>query len=398
MFANQAMSAEQRLTKAVVSIMHNPKYVALSGVLMVGSRSVSDTVPTACTNGRDEEYGRAFIEKLTDAQLRFVVLHECYHKMYRHLITWRHLYDENPKLANVACDFVINQQIVDDNADGWAAPIEGICLDAKYRGWDSAAVFDDLRKQAESQPDGGAGGEGGGLQSLDDHDWEGAQSMTAEEEQQLAKDIDTAIRQGAMAVSQMGSGGERTVADLLEAQVDWREVLRDFVTTTCSGNDYSTWARPNRRYMSTGVYMPSGISESVGELVIAIDTSASVGERELRSFLSEVKGCCDTVRPSKVRLLYWDTAVCADEVYLEGELDTMAQSTKPAGGGGTSVTCVPQYMAENHINPQAVLVLTDGHLGGSWGDWSAPVLWCILDNKTANPTTGKQVHIKSSEI
>ena len=52
------LSAEERLSKAVVAIMGNPKYVALAGVLMIGDKSISDDVPTACTNGRDEMYGR----------------------------------------------------------------------------------------------------------------------------------------------------------------------------------------------------------------------------------------------------------------------------------------------------------------------------------------------------
>ena len=89
------LSAEQRLGKAVVDIMSEPRYTALAGVLMIGNRTVDDKVPTACTNGRDEMYGRKFIESLNDAELRFLVLHECYHKLYRHLTTWRHLYDKN---------------------------------------------------------------------------------------------------------------------------------------------------------------------------------------------------------------------------------------------------------------------------------------------------------------
>ena len=52
------LSVEQRLQKAVVDIMANPKYVALAGVLMIGKREVVDmadgVVPTAMTNGRDE--------------------------------------------------------------------------------------------------------------------------------------------------------------------------------------------------------------------------------------------------------------------------------------------------------------------------------------------------------
>ena len=132
----------------------------------------------------------------------------------------------------------------------------------------------------------------------------------------------------------------------------------------------------------------------MGELVIAIDTSGSIGARELSQFLSEVKGICDNVHPEKVRLLYWDTKVCADETYAGVVLDNLAESTKPAGGGGTNVECVPEYMTAQGIKPQAVVVLTDGYLGGSWGQWSSPVLWCIVDNKHASPDVGKVVHVE----
>jgi predicted metal-dependent peptidase len=395
------LTPEQRLSKAVVDIMGNPKYVALAGVLMIGEKSIKDDVPTACTNGRDEMYGRAFVDELNDAELRFLVLHESYHKLYKHLTTWRHLYDENPQLANMACDYVINQKITDDNTDGWARMPKGGCLDPKYRGMDSAQVYN-LLKQGGSGDTGsseGSGSQGNGLpQGFDDHDWEGAGELSDDERRELARDIDEAIRQGALIAGKMGSGGDRDLQDLLQPQVDWREVLREFINATCAGNDYSTWQRPNRRFMSAGVYLPSGISEQVGELVVAIDTSGSIGSRELTQFLSEVHSICQTVKPDAVRLLYWDTKVCRDEKYDNTQLDNLVKSTKPAGGGGTRVDCVPKYMAEYGIKPQAVIVLTDGYLGGNWGQWACPVLWCLLDNDRAKPDVGKHVNIKSREM
>lgn len=383
------LTQEQRLSKAVVDIMGSPKYVALAGVLMIGDRSIDDDVPTACTNGRDEKYGRDFIDTLNDPELRFLVLHECYHKLYRHLTTWRHLYDENPQLANVACDFVINCKLLDDNRDGWATLPEGGCYDPKYRGMDSAKIYSMLKEDGDNGD--GAGG-------MDEHDWDGAKELTQEEQRELARDIDEAIRQGALIAGKLGTGGDRDLAELLQPQIDWREVLRDFISTTCAGNDYSTWQRPNRRYVAGGYYMPSGVSESVGELVIAIDTSGSIGHTELSHFLSEVKSICDTVHPEAVRLLYWDSAVCQDEKYLMHELDDLINTTKPAGGGGTNVECVPAYLTEHGVKPQAAIVLTDGYLGGTWGNWSCPVLWCILDNKHANPDVGVTVNINSGDM
>ena len=416
------LTAEERLSKAVVAIMGHPRYTALAGVLMIGEKTIHDDIPTACTNGRDVKYGRAFVEKQTDAELRGLVLHEDEgHKLYRHLTTWRWMYDIDPFLANCACDYVINIKIVDDNkGDGFAKLPEGGLVDARFRGMDSAQVFNILRKEQEEDDDddgdGGdneSGGDGEQVRSnttgsqntavgegtgFDEHDWEGAQELSTEEQRELARDIDEAIRQGALAAGKMGGTGNRDLDALLQPQVDWREVLREFVQTTCAGSDYSTYARPNRRLMSQGIVMPSGISEQVGELVIAIDTSGSIGQLELTAFLSEVKGVCDTVKPDKVRLLYWGCSVVGDESYDMHELEQLTTSTKPKDGGGTDVRCVTQYMAKKSIKPQAAIVLTDGYLFGGWGEWTCPVLWTILDNEHALADVGKTVHIKARDM
>ena len=387
---NKQLTVEQRLQKAVVKIMD--RCTALSGVLMVGTRTVEDNIPTARTDGKNEQYGRKFVEDLNDAELRFLVLHEVYHKLYKHLTTWLPLYKADAQLANRACDFVINLKIVDefgqvkmDDGTPFVSMPKCGCLDEKYRGLNAKQVYD-LLKQDQDQ-----GGGGGGM---DDHDWEGAQEMSEEEAKALARDIDEAVRQGALVAGKLGSGGVRDLADLLQTKVDWREVLRDFISTTCQGNDYSTWRRPNRRYVSSGHYLPSGVSEKVDELVVAIDTSGSIGERELSQFLGEVTGICNSVKPNRVRLLYWDTKICADEVYDESTIPNLAKSTKPAGGGGTRASCVPAYMTEHSIKPQAVVMLTDGYVGSDWGTWDVPVLWCIVGNRSAQPTVGKCVHVE----
>jgi len=390
---NQTLTAEQRLQKAVMAIMAHDKYVGLSSVLMIGDRTVDDTVPTACTNGRDEMYGRAFVDGLNDAELRFLILHECYHKMYQHLTTWKHLYDKHPKVANVACDYVINIQLVDgDNGEGFIKMPKVGLLDAQYRDMDTAQVFHQVYDSLPEGDDGRGVGD-----SLDDHGWEEAEQLSEEEKGDLEREVEEAIRQGVLVAGKLGSGGARDLEELLKPQIDWRDVLREFISTTCAGKDFSTWARPNRRFVSTGVYMPSGISEKVGELVIAIDTSASIGQCELTTFLSEIKSVCDNVRPERIRLLYWDTRVCADETYDHAETDTLVQSTKPAGGGGTDVSCVSEYMTEHKIDPQAVIVFTDGYVY-DWGTWTCPVLWAVYDNKQAKPDCGKTVHIDRNKL
>jgi len=421
MFGNGKLTPEQRLQKAVIAIMHHERYRALAGVLMIGSRTVDthirrSPVDTAATDGMNEVYNPDFIASLKDSELRFLVLHENYHKLYKHLTTWRWMYLRHAQMANASCDFVLNIKLVDDNkADRFATmtgPLLRGCFDEKYRDWDSAAVFHDLLKNAKQGGGGGQGepgqpgepgqgegqGEGQPGQGFDTHDWDGAQDMPDADKQALARDIDEAVRQGALMAGKTGSGGDRSLEDLMQPQVDWRTALRDFITTTCAGSDFSTWKRPNRRFIGGGYYMPSGITERVKDICVAIDASGSIGGPQLASFFSEVRGIADSVRPERVHLLYWDTEVCRHEVYLEQDLPNLVTSTKPEGGGGTMVECVPEFLNKNGIAPQAVIMLTDGYLGGGWGTWTCPVLWTILDNKSARPAHGATIHIKGHEL
>jgi predicted metal-dependent peptidase len=395
---------EQRLTKCTVDILGHTRYIAINGVLMLGERTIDTEkcgpFKTAATNGRDEWYHPDFVDVLTDAELRYVILHECKHKQYRHLITWKCLWDIDPQCANKACDFFINLEIEEENPDGFAArPRESIikvCVDKKYKGMNSKQIFDALREEQQQQ--GGNPKPGDDGTGIDSHDWEGAEEMTAEEKQQLERDIDEAVRQGALAASKTGTAGTIDYSELLKPQIDWRQVLREFIKQTCAGNDYSTYARPNRRYRSAGIYMPTGVSQQVGELIVAQDMSGSTGMGAMRSvFQTEVQNACDTVHPEALRMLYWDTEVTREEVYKGDEVKDFHKSTKPTGGGGTTVSCVSHHIAVNGIKAQAVIILTDGDIyGGDWGTWTMPVLWVIVDNPDKHPPCGRVIHVDSS--
>ena len=389
---------ERRLSKVKISIMRNPKFALWSGLMTVGKTSVVEDIPSACTNGRDEQYGREFIKKLDDKELAFVVLHETLHKAYRHMTTWKRLHDEDHHLANLACDYVINLQLVDMDKDELllampkrpdGKPLGAI--DERFRGMNAKQIFDILKEEQEEG--GGGGGEG-----FDEHDWEGASSLSEEDKKQLEKEVDQAIRQGIIAEQKVvGKGGGRMgrdLADLVEPKVDWREVLREFVKATCNAKDTSSWRRVNRRYLSSDIYMPSLIGERVGHLVIGIDTSGSVGNKELAEFLSEVQSIAKDVHPDKVDLIYWDGKVAGHEEYSASQVDSIIDSTKPAGGGGTDPTCVMKYMKKKAIKPEAIIMLTDGYIG-NWGDeWNAPILWTIVGNNRDYAPVGKTIHVK----
>ena len=396
------LSAEQRLTRATVWLMNSPQHAIFSGLYMMGRTEVREHIPTACTNGRDEFYGRKFIESLPEEEVRGVKLHETWHKAARHLTVWKYLTERDARLANMAMDYVINLFIKDSDPSGKNVRLPaGALLDERFRGMDVGQVFDKLLQEKKngqgkgkgSSSDGdeesdGAGGDG----SFDEHDWEGAQTLSDEEQQKLAEDIDSALRQGALIAGKLGANIDRSIGELLAPQVKWEDEMREFVSALCAGRDLPSYRKPNRRYMGSNMILPNQIAETVGRIVIAIDTSGSIFGRILTAFLSETNALCQVVKPEAVDLIYWDHNVAGHETYEDGTYDGLLTSTKPKGGGGTDPQCVVDYLKEKGIRPECVVILTDGYVG-SWGDgWPAPTLWCITE-KNIRSEVGRSVHV-----
>jgi predicted metal-dependent peptidase len=393
------LTVEQLIQKDHVALMKDPKYCLYSGIIMIGRTEVKDDVPTACTDGRNTYYGRDYMAKQASNKRKGVILHENLHKAFRHTTVWRHLFKENATLANMACDYVINLMIMDGDNNFVSLP-ESALLDPKYKGLDAGTVYRMLKEEAKGgkinvKTVGDQEGKdvpvvevGNGL---DEHDWESAEGMTNEEKETLAKDIDQALRQGAILAGKMSANIPREISDVLQAKVDWREALREFVTSFCVDKDESTWRRPSRRWIGQDVYMPSMIGESVGRIVIGIDMSGSIGEEEVGQFLGEVQNICERVKPEGIDLLYWDTRVCQHEKYEQDQLDNLLSSTKPRGGGGTDPQCIVDYMNDKKIKAECAVILTDGYVS-SWGEgWSCPTLWGITTDVTSE--IGKTVHV-----
>tara|TARA_Y100000033_G_scaffold30770_1_gene29302 strand:- start:95 stop:1372 length:1278 start_codon:yes stop_codon:yes gene_type:complete len=416
------LTLEQRLAKNVMRLMKDA--TELSGILIIGDRTIDDVDPmmTACTDGRNEWYGRGYCDPLGDGQLRFVLIHENYHKMFKHLTTWAHLWEIDSGLANMAMDYHINYLIWHLYSDkskygdliDW---IDGALYNPKYDDtWDTARIFWDLYEEKKkgnpipkpvnpktgmpSDINDNNNGNGQGVPQgfRDKHDFEKAKDMSVEEAKENAKEIDEAIRQGDIVAGKVGTGGARHLKELLKPPIDFREQIREFVTTYCSGKDFGTYNKPNRRYLQYDMIMPSTVSETVESLVCANDMSGSIGEKELKVVVGATAKAAMDVTPEELHVIYWDTKVSGHERYERDELDKVEDTTEPKGGGGTDVRCVPPFLREHHVNPTASIIVTDGEMWNGFGDWDHPVLWVIVNNPSCVPPVGKHVHVTSGDL
>ena len=416
MTTEQKDKVERRLKKVKIDLMRNPKFALWSGIMMVGKTELSSDIPTACTNGRDELYGREFVKGLTDKELGFVILHENLHKALRHLLIWRKLWESDGRMANMACDHVINLMLYNmDSAEQYISHPRDPqgkrigMFDPRFAKMNAKQVFDILKQEKEEdKSDGGGskpgeGDEAGDGEGFDDHDWPGAKAMDAEEQKELEREVDQAIRQGMMAHQKAtgNKGGDlsRELGDLLEPQVDWREVLREFVKSICNAKDTSSWRRVNRRFIGSDIYMPTMVGERIGSIAIGVDTSGSINGKEITRFLSEVKSIAEDVRPEKIDLIYWDARVASHEVYEADDMANIVSSTKPKGGGGTDPRAMMKYLKDERIEPECIIMLTDGEIGDWGSDWSAPIMWVVCNSYRGSKITapiGKTVHIKDN--
>lgn len=394
------MNASDRIKKAHVAIMGHKKWCAYSALLACGKVTVSDTCPTAYTDSWNVTYGRAFVDSLNDRQLRLLVLHENTHKAYRHLHIYADLAKENHRLANIAMDHFVNLSLMDtDGGENFIEmPEVGIKPEPKYRGWSTKQIFDDLKQNPPPQPpqppDGpesdepGEPGDGDGDGGMDEHDWDNASSGDAKAQEEQAKEIERALRQGEIIAKKMqgkGAGNADGVfGELLRPKINWRAVLRQFLTATCSATGESSWSKTDRRALASGdVYLPGQVGKTARHLVVVFDTSGSCfGSDEMTAFVSELAAIVKTVKPKMATVLYIDWEVQGVQQFRNGQI--AVQSLKPRGGGGTDMTKGFNWCVDNRVKPDALICLTDGYtpFGQPPG---YPVLWAITDRSTRAP-------------
>ena len=415
-----------RVKKAHIALMKHPETALYSGVMLMGKSEVVDSgCPTAYTDGVNKVYGRKFLEGVdSEPKVRGLVLHENLHVALKQLPRGKDMFEENRKLANIAADMVVNNIIEDikgtvtGSSERIVALPDGAVYDPMFQNWSMREVYNYLKKHCTGGKKGKGGQPGekgndpakGGSQDSDDdgdiieingkkydisqsdeHDLTNLKDLSHEQVKEINDAIDKALREGGMLAGRMGAKMPRSISDLLEPKVDWRDALRDFVSSAIKGKDEFTWRKMNKRHMVNDIYLPSVENETIGEVVFAIDTSGSMGNEQITEAATELVSICDLCSPEKVRVLWWDTAVHGEQVF-NGNYQGLVKLLKPEGGGGTHVSCVSEYINKERINAECVIVFTDGYVESdiTW-NIPSPTLWMVTMNKSFEPPVGKKV-------
>ena len=379
--AAQQQAAEERARDAVgrarvkLVLNRDAKSVFFASLALRLQPVVNWECETAATNGRQLIYSPEFINHLAPEQLTGLLAHEVMHCAMGHHSRRN---DRDAKRWNVACDLAINPLLKDA---GFQLPKGGLFPgQAPYADLPSGLSAEDYYSrlpQDEEQSD--DPGQCGGVRDAGDQ----ADQQTSGAEWQVA------VAQASQAAKERGElpgGLGRLVRDIVEPEVDWQDILREFLSRSLTARDDYSWTVPNRRFIANGLYLPSLRSASLGHVVIAIDTSGSIDESQLASFAGELNGILDC-SPCQASIVYCDHKVQRVD---EWEPSDGPLTLDPIGGGGTSHVPVWDWLKQADIDTACVVALTDG--ATRFGDDpGVPVLWALTGD--ASPPFGRVLQI-----
>jgi len=414
-------TAAQKLTRSRVQLILKQPFF---GTLSLRLKLIPGNLPTMATDGSRIVYNLAFVDELKPAELEGTLAHEVLHCALGHQCRRG---ERDPELWNVAADFAVNPILI---GNGFMLPA-GALVDPAFNNLSAEEIYARLLRR-RSDEDGAtnsqdqqtnAGREGaadpqatagalpsdpkaggpphpvsdqgartaggavgptsmrpGGCGEVWDATDEHGQTASPAEKRRQEHEWGIAAEQALRSAKAWGHepvGIERPLSESRQSRQDWRAILRDFVasTTPC---DYR-WTPPNRRYIASGLYLPSVERQGVGEIVIAVDTSGSIGKLELEQFAGEISAISEEAQPEAIHVVYCDAAVQSTQQFGPSEPVRL----EPRGGGGTDFCPTFKWVAENNIAPVCFIYLTDLCCHSYPETPEYPVLWVTDSSKTA---------------
>ena len=380
----------QLMAKAKAALILDQPFFAS---ILLGMEIVEDsTIPTLATNGEEIRYNPEFLNSLTLAELIFVLGHEVLHTVFQHM-TRRESRD--PMGWNIAADYVINDLLVKERVG--SMPKVGLhdpALVAKGHGT-TEGVYSVLNQQKQNQPKPGKsqkqkpgqpgqpgqpddsgfpspGEPGGALDQVNDAGSDPA-SLKQKEAEIRVKIVQA--KNAAKAMGRLSAGLARVIDDLTKPRVDWREVLRNFLTTKAKTE--LSYSKPKRRFLADDLILPSLTGQRLGKIAVAVDCSGSINDSLLAEFKAEILAIVEDTRPESVEVIYFDSEVCGRESFGPDD----AIDLKPMGGGGTAFSPIFKALVDSEI--VACIVLTDLESNDFGDPPEFPVLWASTENNRA---------------
>ena len=360
-------------------------------------------LPTAATDGDHVFVDIGFYSSLTQDERLFVLAHETWHCALVHFIRRQ---ERDRDRFNIAADLEIHFLLTDE---GLKAPFV-LPHDPKWKGLSCEEIYERYPTASEAVAALGCGqesanikvGQSGDGEGFDRHiqkgefaddigedpDYTPAVSQGAEE--RCRERLSAAVQQYQRMKGELPAGLSFAVEAVLKPELDWRELLAQFVTSCYGGS--RRWLPPSRRHVWQGLYLQSMRSERL-KACMAVDTSGScVGD--LPQFFSELTSLLGTFGNYEVTVIQCDAKVASVEEFSSDKPLPQDYKWKVTGDGGTSFVPVFDYIKEHGMRPNVFIYVTDGYGAAPEKAPPYPVMWVLTSDGTEDfASWGWKVHL-----
>lgn len=366
---------------------------------------------TTATDARAFYYNRAYIEALSFEQTKFVLAHEALHCALGHFARRGH---RDKRRWDLATDLAINPLLLDE---GLTPPPNAIVLD-HFKDMTAEEIYPYIEDNTDQKPmdrhlydeaepssdlssgsgrssgsggaatppstEAAAGGDGSGSREPrggQAQDQGGGASpppppLSASERESLAVAWQQRLAGAAQAARQAGKLGgalARHIDDLLQPKLPWRMLLARYLTAAAR-NDYS-FERPSRRREEGAAILP-GMRSAYIDLVVALDTSGSISDEEMREFAAEINAIKGQVG-ARIVLHACDERLAEDGPWIFEPWEALTVPRQFPGGGGTRFTPVFEWVETLDRQPDLLVYFTDAEGEFPPKPPPYPVLWLV---------------------
>ena len=389
--------ARERLVTARIGLLLRHSFFGNLATRM-SLTNADEWCSTAATDGLKFYYNSRFIMMLRPKEVEFLVAHEVLHVVYDHM---GRRGTRDPQLFNIANDYAVNADLKRHKVGEFIKTVP--CLyEQKYDGKSSEEIYDDLMKNVQKidinslidqMIDDHLDGDGDGESDGDGDEKEGKgkgkrPQMSGEERERARQEIKQAILNAAQSAEAgtLPKGVERLIRSVTDPVMPWRELIQTNLTSAIR-TDFS-WMRPSRRGWHMDAIMPGMTPGEEIDVVVAIDMSGSISNKQAQAFLGEIGGMMDAFDGYKVHVFCFDTEIYNPADFTSENLDSI-DGYEPQGGGGTDFDAIFEYLKEVGNVPKRLIVFTDGYPCGSWGDADyCDTTWIIHGDPDPNPPFG----------
>jgi predicted metal-dependent peptidase len=356
---------EKELSDIIHYILLNPNEMFYGLFLSEINIQFSTIIPTACLGKKDSlsipfmYINPDFWNTLNYKQRRLIIIHELMHYINSHWLFstefgWEH------KIANVAMDLHINQEILKDHSDvelpeGGLLP--NLFPELKLKLNESSSYYYNELLKAKKKNDNGnnnGNGENDDLHPL----WkELEESMTDVEKEILKREMQSQVER--IIEETVKNGGKTPINISSSLQkikkqqpiISWKRLFRLFIASSTTNEIESNKKKVNNRFPD----MPGYKYKTKVNGVFLADSSGSVSNEELEDCNKELYNVYKA--GANIDYASWDEE-CEIPVKYNGKLELIRTKS-----GGTNITSALEMINQNYKKKgwNFAVITTDGH-------------------------------------